>query len=156
MSISISINLLGVSPLPLSLPSHTYFLAGASNQMSVLLIYAFYEWERWRGRWPNKKFIHWSFYSQLHLFNVDKDEHAFALSLSLTPTICFSVWRNHSYFIKLTDYGLASLGFYTVSFWPEPELAVSLPSLARRLHCYANCSQWLRLMVKCVKLHSKS
>lgn len=83
MSISISINLLGVSPLPLSLPSHTYFLAGASNQMSVLLIYAFYEWERWRGRWPNKKFIHWSFYSQLHLFNVDKDEHAFALSLLL-------------------------------------------------------------------------
>lgn len=81
MSISISINLLGVSPPPLllPLPTHIYFLAGASNQMSVLLIYAFYE----TGRWPNKKFIHWSFYSQLHLFNVDKDEHAFALSLSL-------------------------------------------------------------------------
>lgn len=91
MSISISINLLGVSPLPLSLPSHTYFLAGASNQMSVLLIYAFYEWERWRGRWPNKKFIHWSFYSQLHLFNVDKDEHAFALSLSLSVPLSASL-----------------------------------------------------------------
>lgn len=87
-----------------------------------------------------------------------------SLSFSLSPHpysqhVSFSVGRNHSYFIKLTDYGLPCparphLGLLFLQFLFG--LAVSLLSLARWLHCYANCSQWLRLMVKCVKLHSKS
>lgn len=82
--------------------------------------------------------------------------------LPLSLSVCLSVWRNHSYFIKLTDYGcpcsaLASLLlFFSLLFSSLYSFFLALLRLARWLHCYANCSQWLRLMVKCVKLHSKS
>jgi len=48
--------------------------------------------------------------------NADKDEHASApISISLALSLSHLPWRNHSYFIKLTDrlwLDLTGLGFY--------------------------------------------
>lgn len=85
--------------------SHIFSNQNLSVCLSVCLTYLCL-FAMGSGRWPNtEKFIHWCFYSQLHLFNVQRERERARFSPSPSLSVCLSVWRNHSYFIKLTDYG---------------------------------------------------
>lgn len=137
MSIFISINLLGVSPpsspLILSPHIHIFWPLRLTKCLSYLFM-PFTSESDGEGDDPTKNLfievftVNYTFSMWIKM-STRSPSLPLPLSLSHCFAVSFSVWRNHSYFIKLTDYGMAWLGFYTVSFWPETSWRCPCPAL---------------------------
>lgn len=117
--------------------SHIFSNQNLSVCLSVCLTYLCL-FAMGSGRWPNtEKFIHWSFYSQLHLFNVQREREREQVSPALPLSACVSlsgvIIHTSSSWPTMAAPALpwllfSSLPFSslrsTVSFWPCSALPV--------------------------------